>query len=61
VLIAADAVFGSKVLSKYPLPFGQDIGAQRASAEWVGACECRIVLRVTATPTEAAAALAEAN
>lgn len=61
VLIAADAVFGGAVLDKYPLPFGQDIGAQRASAERVGACGCRIVLPGHGDPTEDAAALAEAN
>ncbi|MCA9839979.1 MAG: MBL fold metallo-hydrolase [Trueperaceae bacterium] len=33
VLIAADALFGSSVIDKYPLPFGQDIGAQIASAQ----------------------------
>jgi glyoxylase-like metal-dependent hydrolase (beta-lactamase superfamily II) len=33
VLIAADALFGSSVLEKYPLPFGQDIGNQIKSAE----------------------------
>ena len=33
VLLAADALFGSAVLEKYPLPFGQDIGAQLSSAE----------------------------
>lgn len=32
VLIAADALFGKEVLDKYPLPFGQDIGQQIASA-----------------------------
>ena len=33
VLIAADAVFGSKILKKYPLPFGQDISRQIESAK----------------------------
>lgn len=33
VLLAADALFGASVLAKYPLPFGQDIGQQIASAE----------------------------
>jgi glyoxylase-like metal-dependent hydrolase (beta-lactamase superfamily II) len=33
VLIASDAVFGSSVLEKYPLPFGQDIDKQIESAK----------------------------
>lgn len=36
VLLAADAVFGQRALERYPLPFGQDIGGQMASAQRVG-------------------------
>lgn len=32
-LLAADALFGKEVLTRYPLPYGQDIGKQIASAE----------------------------
>ena len=33
VLLAADALFGTATLERYPLPFGQNIGEQMASAE----------------------------
>jgi glyoxylase-like metal-dependent hydrolase (beta-lactamase superfamily II) len=32
-LLAADALLGPELLERYPLPFGQDIGRQLASAE----------------------------
>ena len=60
VFIAADAVFGENVLNKYPLPFGQDIGAQRASAARV-ALGARVVLPGHGDPTEAVAGLVQAN
>lgn len=61
VLIAADAVFGSEVLDKYPLPFGQDIGAQRSSAAKVAELGARVVLPGHGAPTEDVAALVSAN
>ena len=44
VLLAADAVFGLSALARYPLPFGQDVGAQTASARRVGELGARVVL-----------------
>ncbi len=61
VLIAADAVFGSSVLEKYPLPFGQDVGAQIASAARVGETGARVVLPGHGDPTEDVQELAENN
>lgn len=61
VLIAADAVFGSTVLGKYPLPFGQDIGAQLESAARVADVGARVVLPGHGDPTENIQALVQAN
>ncbi len=61
VLVAADTVFGMSVLDKYPLPFGQDIGAQRESAARVAALGSRIVLPGHGNPTEAVDVLVEEN
>ena len=61
VLVAADAVFGSSVLDKYPLPFGQDIGAQRESAVRVTELGARVVLPGHGDPTEAVEGLVQAN
>ena len=61
VLIAADAVFGTSVLDKYPLPFGQDVGAQQASAALVAELGARVVLPGHGDPTEAVEDLVEAN
>lgn len=61
VLVAADAVFGESVLDKYPLPFGQDIGAQRASAARVAALGARVVLPGHGDPTENIERLVQAN
>ena len=61
VLIAADAVFGTSVLDKYPLPFGQDIGAQQASAALVAELGVRIVLPGHGDPSEAVESLVQAN
>ena len=61
VLVAADAVFGMSVLDKYPLPFGQDIGAQRESAARVAELGARIVLPGHGDPTEAVDVLVEEN
>lgn len=61
VLIAADAVFGLGVLEKYPLPFGQDIGRQRASMAAVGTLGARVVLPGHGEPTEDVGGLVAAN
>lgn len=61
VLIAADAVFGESGLEKYPLPFGQDIGAQMESAARVAEVGARVVLPGHGEPTEAVGRLVETN
>lgn len=61
VLIAADAVFGASVLDKYPLPFGQDIGAQLESAKRIAEVGARVVLPGHGEPTEDVQALVQAN
>lgn len=44
VLVAADAVFGTSVLDKYPIPFGQDAAGQRAAALTVGEHPARLAI-----------------
>ena len=61
VLIAADAVFGESVLDKYPLPFGQDVGAQQKSAARVAELGARVALPGHGDPTQDIEALVEAN
>jgi glyoxylase-like metal-dependent hydrolase (beta-lactamase superfamily II) len=61
VLIAADAVFGTAVLERYPLPFGQDIERQRRSAERVAKVGARVALPGHGDPTEEVASLVGAN
>ena len=61
VLIAADAVFGTSALEKYPLPFGQDIGRQIASAEKMAAQEVRVLLPGHGEPTGEVDALVQKN
>ena len=61
VLVAADAVFGESVLDKYPLPFGQDVGAQQASAALVAELGAQVVLPGHGDPTEDVEALVQAN
>ena len=61
VLFAADAVFGEGALEKYPLPFGQDIGGQIASAEKMGEQEARVVLPGHGDPTEEVSELVQKN
>ncbi len=61
VFLAADAVFGERVLEKYPLPFGQDIGGQIASARKVGEVGARLALPGHGEPTEDVAGLVSAN
>jgi glyoxylase-like metal-dependent hydrolase (beta-lactamase superfamily II) len=61
VLIAADAVFGSIVLEKYPLPFGQDIGKQMKSAESLKGLDVKIVLPGHGEPSSDIASLVDVN
>ena len=61
VLIAADALFGTSVLTKYPLPFGQDIGKQIKSAESLREVEAEVILPGHGDPTEAISALVQEN
>lgn len=61
VLVAADALFGEAVLARYPLPFGQDIGGQIASAASLGAVSARVVLPGHGDPSRDLPGLVEAN
>ncbi len=61
VLFAADAVFGESALEKYPLPFGQDIGGQIASAEKMVTLEARVILPGHGEPTEEVGELVRKN
>jgi glyoxylase-like metal-dependent hydrolase (beta-lactamase superfamily II) len=61
VLIAADAVFGSSVLEKYPLPFGQDIGNQIKSAEKLKDLHIKTVLPGHGEPSSDVTLLVEKN
>lgn len=61
VLIAADAVFGSSVLEKYPLPFGQDIGKQIESAKKLVDLEINTLLPGHGEPTRDIAGLVNTN
>lgn len=61
VLLAADAVFGESALAKYPLPFGQDIAGQIASAHKVAESGARVVLPGHGEPSEDVRGLAERN
>ncbi len=61
VLFAADAVFGEKALEKYPLPFGQDIVRQIASAEKMATLGARVILPGHGEPTEEVDELVQKN
>lgn len=61
VLLAADAVFGPEVLRKYPLPFGQDVAAQRRAMEVVGGSGAALVVPGHGAPNRDAAELAAEN
>ena len=52
VLLAADALFGEALLEKYPLPFGQDIAQQIASARALRERQVQITLPGHGTPTD---------
>jgi len=61
VLLAADAFFGDGVLEKYALPFGQDIGKQRAAFEVVGRSGVRVAVPGHGDPSEDLGASVRAN
>lgn len=61
VLIAADALFGSSVLEKYPLPFGQDIGGQIKSAERLKGLDIQTILPGHGEVSSEVALLVEKN
>lgn len=61
VLLAADALFGEEVLEKYPLPFGQDIAAQIASAAALQARQVNVTLPGHGSPSEDLAMLVTRN
>lgn len=61
VLIAADAVFGSNVLSKYPLPFGQDIAKQIESAANLKTVQTTLILPGHGEPSRDIARLVDEN
>ena len=61
VLFAADAVFGESALEKYPLPFGQDIGGQIASAEKMATLGAKVILPGHGEPTEEVGELVQKN
>jgi glyoxylase-like metal-dependent hydrolase (beta-lactamase superfamily II) len=61
VLLAADAIFGTSLLEKYPLPFGQDIGNQRASAVQLADYDANVILPGHGEPTKVISDLIKAN
>lgn len=61
VVLAADAVFGDEALAKYPLPFGQDIARQSASAQRLIELDARVVLPGHGEPSDDVAGLVTAN
>ncbi len=61
VLLATDSVFGEATLTKYPLPFSQDVGGQLAAFERVGAVEANVALPGHGEPTTELAELAAKN
>jgi glyoxylase-like metal-dependent hydrolase (beta-lactamase superfamily II) len=61
VLIAADALFGETVLEKYPLPFGQDISAQIASAKKLLNKPVKLVVPGHGEPSDDLASLIKIN
>ncbi len=61
VLLASDAVFGAATLERYPLPFGQDIGNQKAAHDTVAASGATTVLPGHGEPVEGTHEIVEAN
>ncbi len=60
VLIAADGLFGEALLSKYPLPFSHDPGAQTDSARRLGEVAAKVAVPGHGDPA-APSALAQLN
>lgn len=61
VLLAADAFFGEAVLTRYPLPFGQDIAGQLAAFETVRSSAVRVALPGHGDPSDDLEATITAN
>ena len=61
VLIAADALFGREVLSKYPLPFGQDVAKQIESARALTEVAAHTALPGHGRPTHEVEAIIASN
>lgn len=61
VLLAADAVFGSETLERYPLPFAQDVEGQVVAFEVVANSGATVVLPGHGSVTQDLAALVERN
>ena len=61
VLLAADALFGASALARYPLPFGQDIGRQIASAETLRGAAATVALPGHGDPETDLEALVDLN
>ncbi len=61
VLIASDAVFGPATLERYPLPFGQDVGKQKAAYEVVAGSGARVVLPGHGEPEDGTQGIVAAN
>lgn len=61
VLLAADAVFGAETLTRYPLPFGQDIAGQLTAHDTVADADARILLPGHGAPTADIDAIVQEN
>mgnify|MGYP001248613564 CR=1 FL=1 len=61
VLLAADAVFGSETLTRYPLPFGQDVAGQLSAHDTVAAVDARVLLPGHGAPTVDVQGIVEEN
>lgn len=61
VQLAADALLGSALLERYPLPFGQDIGKQRASARLLLESDADVTVPGHGEPTADVRQLAQLN
>ncbi len=60
-LIASDAVFGPATLERYPLPFGQDIGNQKAAHQVVAGAGASVVLPGHGEPVDGSEGIVAAN
>src|SRR5690606_32899776 len=61
VFLAADAVFGPETLTRYPLPFGQDIAWQLASHDTVASVQATTLLPGHGAPTSDLEGIADSN